>query len=39
MVNDPFGPNYVKNDYMKEHFKTGFPQDDVFGEDLSYWIY
>ena len=39
MVNDPYGPNYTKSDYMKKGFAEGFKQSDVLNTGSPFWIY
>lgn len=37
-VNDPYGPNYRQGGKLKDGFKNGFEQEDVFGKGY-FWIY
>ena len=37
-VNDPFGPNYDQGGKLKDGFKNGFDQDEIFGKG-AFWIF
>jgi len=39
LVNDPNGNNWAKNETMKDGFKNGFDQEDIFRSGDTYWIY